>query len=58
MEIREIQTDHVEIPLLVALSDGTHGIIQRVTLITVRLRDAAGGQGGHVDRGGPDYLVA
>jgi hypothetical protein len=57
-EIREFQTDHVESPLPLALSDGTHGIIRRVALITVRLRDAAGGQGEHVDRHGADHLVA
>ena len=55
IEIREIQTDHVDSPLPVALSDSTHGIIRRVALITVRLRNAAGG---HVDRHGADHLVA
>ena len=58
IEIREIQPDPVESLLPVALSDGTHGIIRRVALITARLRDAAGGQGGHADRHGADHLVA
>jgi L-alanine-DL-glutamate epimerase-like enolase superfamily enzyme len=45
MTIREIQDDHYRIPLPVALSDSTHGIIEGFELVTVRLRDRDGAEG-------------
>ena len=45
MTIREIQADHYRIPLPVALSDSTHGIIEGFELVTVRLRDGDGAEG-------------
>ena len=45
MTIREIQADHYRIPLPVALSDSTHGTIRHFDLVTVRVRDGAGGEG-------------
>jgi len=45
MKIRELATDHYRIPLPVALSDSTHGIIEGFELITVRVCDADGAEG-------------
>ncbi len=45
MKIRELVTDHYRIPLPVALSDSTHGVIEGFELVTVRLRDADGAEG-------------
>ena len=42
MLIRELRTDHYRIPLPVALSDSTHGVIEGFELVTVRVRDADG----------------
>jgi L-alanine-DL-glutamate epimerase-like enolase superfamily enzyme len=45
MTIRDLKADHYRIPLPVALSDSTHGTIRGFELITVRVRDAHGGEG-------------
>ena len=45
MRIRELLADHYRVPLPVALSDSTHGVIEGFDLITVRLRDADGAEG-------------
>jgi len=45
MKILGIQADHYRIPLPVALSDSTHGVIEGFELVTVRLRDAEGAEG-------------
>ena len=45
MLIRELRTDHYRIPLPVALSDSTHGVIEGFELVTVRVRDADGAEG-------------
>ena len=45
MRIRELLADHYRVPLPVALSDSTHGVIECFDLITVRLRDADGAEG-------------
>ncbi len=46
MTIAEVQADHYRIPLPVTLSDSTHGEISHFELITLRLRDAEGAEGG------------
>jgi hypothetical protein len=38
MTIREIQADHYRIPLPVALSDSTHGVIEGFELVTAAPR--------------------
>ena len=43
--IKEIRSDHYRIPLPVALSDSTHGMIEGFELITVRVRDGDGAEG-------------
>jgi len=54
MTIREIQADHYRIPLPVALSDSTHGVIEGFELVTVRLRDGDGAEGvGYTSRWEP-----
>jgi L-alanine-DL-glutamate epimerase-like enolase superfamily enzyme len=45
MKIRDLQADHYRIPLPVALSDSTHGIIEDFELLTARVRDADGVEG-------------
>ena len=45
MRLSEIRADHYRIPLPVALSDSTHGVIEGFELITVRLRDEEGAEG-------------
>jgi L-alanine-DL-glutamate epimerase-like enolase superfamily enzyme len=45
MRLREARSDHYRIPLPVALSDSTHGVIEGFELITVRLRDEDGAEG-------------
>ncbi|MFL5270190.1 MAG: mandelate racemase/muconate lactonizing enzyme family protein [Stellaceae bacterium] len=45
MTITFIGVDHYRIPLPVVLSDSTHGDIGEFELVTVRLRDDAGGEG-------------
>ena len=45
MLIESLQADHYRIPLPVALSDSTHGVIESFDVITVRLRDADGAEG-------------
>ena len=45
MRLSEIRADHYRIPLPVALSDSTHGVIEGFELITVRLRDEDGAEG-------------
>ncbi|MGH7385492.1 MAG: uroporphyrinogen decarboxylase, partial [Candidatus Rokuibacteriota bacterium] len=45
MRIREVLTDHYRIPLPVALSDSTHGLIEGFELVTARLRDEDGAEG-------------
>src|SRR5262249_11268274 len=45
MAVRDLQVDHYRIPLPVALSDSTQGTIRGFELITVRVRDAHGGEG-------------
>ena len=45
MTIRDVRADHYRIPLPVALSDSTHGTIRGFELVTVRVRDADGGEG-------------
>src|SRR5262245_42070814 len=45
MSIAAVQADHYRIPLLVALSDSTHGTMEAFELITVRVRDADGAEG-------------
>ncbi|HKC06559.1 MAG TPA: uroporphyrinogen decarboxylase, partial [Methylomirabilota bacterium] len=45
MVLREARADHYRIPLPVALSDSTHGVIEGFELITVRLRDEDGAEG-------------
>src|SRR5688500_1957991 len=43
--IADVRADHYRIPLPTALSDSTHGTIVGFELVTVRLRDADGGEG-------------
>jgi hypothetical protein len=43
--IREVRADHYCIPLLVALSDSTHGTIRSFALVTARVRDDEGAEG-------------
>jgi hypothetical protein len=43
--VREVAANHYAIPLPVALSDSTHGIIKGFALITARVRDAEGAEG-------------
>ncbi len=45
MRLREVRADHYRIPLPVALSDSTHGVIEGFELVTVRLRDEDGAEG-------------
>ena len=45
MRLREVRADHYRIPLPVALSDSTHGVIEGFELVTVRLRDEEGAEG-------------
>jgi L-alanine-DL-glutamate epimerase-like enolase superfamily enzyme len=45
MTIHDVQVDHYQIPLPVALSDSTHGTIRGFELVTVRVRDADGAEG-------------
>ena len=45
MVLRDARADHYRIPLPVALSDSTHGVIEGFELITVRLRDEDGAEG-------------
>jgi L-alanine-DL-glutamate epimerase-like enolase superfamily enzyme len=45
MLIQALQADHYRVPLPVALSDSTHGVIEGFDLITVRLRDRDGAEG-------------
>lgn len=45
MKISEIQVAHFDIPLPVVLSDSTHGDIHTFGLVTVTIRDDAGGEG-------------
>jgi L-alanine-DL-glutamate epimerase-like enolase superfamily enzyme len=43
--IETVETGHYRIPLDVALSDSTHGIMTAFELVTVRVRDADGAEG-------------
>jgi L-alanine-DL-glutamate epimerase-like enolase superfamily enzyme len=45
MTIVAVQADHYRIPLPVALSDSTHGVIAAFELVTARVRDAVGAEG-------------
>jgi len=45
MRLSEIRADHYRIPLPVALSDSTHGLIEGFELVTVRVRDEDGAEG-------------
>ena len=44
MRLQEVRADHYRIPLPVALSDSTHGVIEGFELITARLRDEDGAE--------------
>jgi L-alanine-DL-glutamate epimerase-like enolase superfamily enzyme len=45
MTIASLQADHYRVPLPVAVSDSTHGVMEAFELITVRLRDQDGVEG-------------
>jgi len=45
MTIASVQADHYRVPLPVAVSDSTHGVMEAFELITVRLRDQDGAEG-------------
>jgi L-alanine-DL-glutamate epimerase-like enolase superfamily enzyme len=45
MTIAAVQADHYRVPLPVAVSDSTHGVMAAFELITVRLRDHDGAEG-------------
>ncbi len=45
MTIASVQADHYRVPLPVAVSDSTHGVMAAFELITVRLRDRDGVEG-------------
>jgi L-alanine-DL-glutamate epimerase-like enolase superfamily enzyme len=45
MTIASVQADHYRVPLPVAVSDSTHGVMEAFELITVRLRDRDGVEG-------------
>src|SRR5260370_25493379 len=45
MRLSEIRADHYRIPLPVALSDSTHGVIEGFELVTARLREGDGAEG-------------
>src|SRR5258705_3901016 len=45
MRLSEIRADPYPIPLPVALSDSTHGLIEGFELVTVRVRDEDGAEG-------------
>ncbi|MGH7367150.1 MAG: hypothetical protein ACREKQ_01485 [Candidatus Rokuibacteriota bacterium] len=55
MRIREILADHYRIPLPVALSDSTHGVIEGFELVTARLRDEDVRPGPAAHRPLPDW---
>jgi len=44
-QIKSIETGHYRIPLPVALSDSTHGVMTAFEVITVRVKDADGQEG-------------
>jgi L-alanine-DL-glutamate epimerase-like enolase superfamily enzyme len=45
MTIAALQADHYRVPLPVAVSDSTHGVMEAFELITVRVRDQDGVEG-------------
>ena len=45
MAIAAVQADHYRVPLPVAVSDSTHGVMAAFELITVRIRDRDGAEG-------------
>ena len=45
MTIASLQADHYRVPLPVAVSDSTHGVMEAFELITVRVRDQDGAEG-------------
>jgi L-alanine-DL-glutamate epimerase-like enolase superfamily enzyme len=45
MAIAAVQADHYQVPLPVAVSDSTHGVMAAFELITVRIRDQDGAEG-------------
>jgi L-alanine-DL-glutamate epimerase-like enolase superfamily enzyme len=45
MTIASVQADHYRVPLPVAVSDSTHGVMEAFELITARVRDRDGAEG-------------
>ena len=54
MSIESVHIDHFNVPLPVVLSDSTHGEMTHFGLITVRLRDSDGAEGGDRQGGADD----